>query len=154
QIGQVFGSARVPTDVAPEDAFDTILTTRGYLSPGISFPMVVYGGSGEDTFQVYSNQAELRLDGDADNDTFVVRAFALQSGAGFSTSGKTILDSGAGNDVIQYNVNAPLSIDGGSGYDKVVVLGTEKNDNFVITNQGIFGAGLHVTYDNVESVEV
>src|SRR5262249_42813142 len=154
QIGQVFGSARVPADVAVEDQFDTILTTRGYLSRGNSFPMVVYGGTGDDIFQVYSNQAELRLDGDAGNDSFILRAFALQSGAGFSTSGKTILNAGAGNDSIEYNLNAAVSIDGGTGYDKVVGLGTEKNDAFVVSAQGIFGAGLNVTYDNVESVEV
>src|SRR5262249_54449160 len=105
-------------------------------------------------FQVYSNQAELRLDGDDGNDTFIVRAFALQGGAGFSTSGKTILNAGAGDDQIQYNANAPVSIDGGQGYDKVVVIGTELADSFVVTNKGIFGAGLNVTYDNVESVEV
>ena len=154
QIGQVFGSARMPADVAPEDAFNTILTTCGYLSPGISFPTVIYGGSGNDNFQIYSNQAELRLDGDDGNDSFVVRSFALASGAGYSTSGKTILNAGAGDDSIQYNANAPVSIDGGSGYDKVVVLGTEQSDAFVVTDQGIYGAGLNVTYANVESVEV
>ena len=35
------------------------------------------GGTGNDEFTVYSNQAELRLEGDDDNDLFVVRAFAL-----------------------------------------------------------------------------
>src|SRR5262249_4461641 len=154
QIGQVYGSARIPSDVAPEDQFDTILTTRGYLSRGNSFPIVAYGGTGDDTFQVYSNQAELRLDGDDGNDSFIVRAFALTSGAGFSASGKTVVDSGAGDHLIQYNAHAPVGIDGGTGYDKVVVMGTEKDDNFAVTDQGIFGAGLHVTYDNVESVEV
>src|SRR5262249_13132058 len=135
----VFGTARTPPDVAAEDQFDTILTTRGYLSRGNTFPMVVYGGSGDDNFQVYRNQGELRLDGDGGNDNFIVRAFALQSGAGFSTSGKTSLNSGAGNDSIQYNLNAAVSIDGGTGYDSVVVIGTEKNDAFVVSAQGIFG---------------
>src|SRR5262249_24233144 len=57
QIGQVFGSARLPSDVALPDQFGTLLTTRGYLSRGISVPMVIHGGTGDDTFQVYSNQA-------------------------------------------------------------------------------------------------
>ena len=51
--------------------------TRGYLSPGISAPLVALGGAGEDEFTVYSNQAELRLEGEDGNDLFVVRAFAL-----------------------------------------------------------------------------
>ena len=32
---------------------------------------------GDDTFTVYSNQAPLRLEGDDDNDLFIVRGFAL-----------------------------------------------------------------------------
>jgi len=35
-----------------------------------------------------------------------------------------------------------------------VVIGTELNDNFVITKDGVFGAGLNVRYDNIESLEV
>ena len=35
------------------------------------------GGTGNDEFIVYSNQAELRLEGHDDNDLFIVRAFAL-----------------------------------------------------------------------------
>ena len=54
-----------------------IATTRGYLSPGISAPLVALGGTGNDQFTVYSNQAELRLEGEDGNDLFVVRAFAL-----------------------------------------------------------------------------
>ena len=54
-----------------------IATTRGWLSPGTNAPLVAQGGTGNDEFTVYSNQAELRLEGDDDNDLFVVRAFAL-----------------------------------------------------------------------------
>src|SRR5262249_52357733 len=57
QIGQVFATARAPADAAPEDAFNTILTSRGYVSPDISIPTVIYGGTGDDNFQVYSNHA-------------------------------------------------------------------------------------------------
>src|SRR5262249_60235707 len=45
QIGQLFGSARLPNDVLVEDGFDTTLTTRGYLSRGISAAMTVRGGN-------------------------------------------------------------------------------------------------------------
>jgi len=34
-----------------------------------------------------------------------------------------------------------------------VVIGTEFDDNFVITKDGVFGAGLNVRYDNIESLE-
>ena len=62
--------------------------------------------------------------------------------------------AGGGEDEVSYNVNAPVSIDGGTGFDKIVVLGTEFADDIVITAKGIFGAGLNVRYTTVEVVEV
>ena len=196
-------------------------TTRGWLSPGISAPMLVHGGTGNDEFTVYSNQAALRLEGDDDNDLFVVRAFALAAvvdydwnddgtidladlyadntaypatgygdtngdgvinladaeltvgdftddvivtdengvavpkiGRGFSVAKEPDIRTGGGDDEVQYNVNAPVSVDGGTGIDKLVILGTEFADDIVITDHGIFGAGLNVRYDNIEIVEV
>jgi hypothetical protein len=142
QIGQIFGSPRnLGPNIAPTDVFGTIATTRGYLSRGTSAPLVAEGGSGDDVFQVYSNQAALRLEGNDGNDLFVVRAFALAetnldgtiqtdgNGVAIRKGGSLIGDQrapgGAGNDFIEYSLNAPVSIDGGSGFDKVLVLGTE-----------------------------
>ena len=42
-----------------------IATTRGWLSPGTHAPLIAQGGTGNDEFTVYSNQAELRLEGRA-----------------------------------------------------------------------------------------
>ena len=168
QVGQVFGplvnaDGRIAFDLgaAPSDDFSEwiIRTTLGFLSPGATFPLVAQGGTGDDAFIVYSNQAELRLEGDADNDEFLVRSFALadefgQPLIGSSTEGQTNILPGEGDDIIQYNINAPVSIDGGTGFDKVVVLGTEFEDDFVISEDGIFGGGVNTRYDNVEVVEV
>src|SRR5213078_1733765 len=82
QIGQIFGNKRdsEPTEGAllPFETFPVLIpTTRGWLSPGTDAPLNATGGTGNDQFTVYSNQAELRLDGDDDNDIFVVRAFAI-----------------------------------------------------------------------------
>src|SRR2546429_9197770 len=63
--------------LTPQDVFGTVATTRGWLSAGSSQPLVAKGGTGDDTFTVYSNQATLRLEGEDGNDLFVVRAFAL-----------------------------------------------------------------------------
>jgi hypothetical protein len=137
---------------------------------------VAEGGSGDDTFSVYSNQAVLRLEGDDGNDLFTVRAFALAQTdpvtgdivwidpvqeiaqprltKGFSTAAETAIRTGAGNNQVEYNINAPVSVDGGAGFDKLVVLGTEFADHIVVTDKGIFGAGLTVTYQNIEVLEV
>ena len=66
--------------------------------------------------------------------------------SGFSTAAETDIRTGAGTNQVQYNINAPVSIDGGNGFDKVVVLGTEFADHIVVTEKAIYGAGLAVTY--------
>ena len=160
QVGQVFGAERIPPAVAPGDEIATIYTTKGWLSRGVTFPMVVYGGSGNDTMQVYANQAELRLEGNAGDDTFIIRAFALADPLtgevlkDLSTAAQAAALGGDGNDLIQYTVNAPVDIDGGTGFNRIVVLGTEFSDNFAISEEGIFGAGLHITFENVQSITV
>src|SRR6185436_16878739 len=79
QIGQIFGTKRdTGANLASADVFPSVIaTTRGYLSPGTGAPRVALGGLGNDQFTVYSNQAQLRLEGEDGNDLFVVRAFAL-----------------------------------------------------------------------------
>ena len=47
-----------------------------------------------------------------------------------------------------------MSVEGGAGFDKLVILGTEFADDIAITDKGIFGAGLNVRYTTVEVVEV
>jgi hypothetical protein len=74
--------------------------------------------------------------------------------SGFSTAAETEIRTGAGQNQVQYNINAPVSIDGGTGFDKVVVLGTEFADHIVVTDTGVYGAGLTVTYENVEVLEI
>ena len=173
QIGQVFGSKRDVANggLAASDVFPVLIaTTQGWLSPGTHAPLIAQGGSGNDQFIVYSNQAELRLEGDDGNDSFTVRAFALAEVAngaivlganglpkpalGASTARPLDIRGGAGDDDVTYNVNAPVSLDGGTGFNKVVVLGTEFADQIVITAAGILGAGVNVRYSNMQVIEV
>jgi hypothetical protein len=155
QIGQVFGADRKPADgtVAVGDEIRTVETTMGYLSRGISYATTVYGAKGDDQFIVYSNQASLKMYGAEGSAEFVVRAFVLADKSGVSTSDTTIT-GGSGDTHVEYNINAPVSIQGGKGVNTVVVLGTEKDDNFVITKDGVRGAGLNTTFTNVQKVEV
>ena len=340
QIGQVYGMRRddAHSGLSPPDWFPTIATTRGYLSTGSSAPIVAQGGSGDDSFTVYSNHAALRLEGNDGNDLFAVQAFALaktradgsiimgplftgsvtinsatstitrstgsfiadgfavgqtlvvkgagatndnrtttayvisavtattitlartlttlpplgQSGAftvslssgplarsgltisaagssstitrtdggsfltdgflvgqtvalagagsndnlagvpyvitavtastltvssvltagtyagatvsgvlpspmltsGFSTAAQTDIRTGGGDNQVQYNINAPVSVDGGTGFNKLVVLGTEFADHIVVTATAIYGAGIQVAFRNISVVEV
>jgi hypothetical protein len=103
-------------------------TTR--VGQGISFPTVVYGTG--NTLHVYGNQAELRLEGNDGSDEFVVRAFALASNLTAQTTAAAT-EIGRRQRFHQYNVNAPWTWTAG-GFDKLVILGTEFGDNFVITD--------------------
>ena len=60
------------------DVFPVLIAMDPRLAePGHAGAAGAQGGSGNDEFVVYSNQAELRLEGDDGNDSFIVRAFAL-----------------------------------------------------------------------------
>ena len=53
------------------------------------------------------------------------------------------------------NVEKPhhnINIDGGDGYDTLVVTGTELNDDFIITKDGVFGAGLPISFSAIEKL--
>ncbi|EMI55710.1 calcium-binding protein [Rhodopirellula sallentina] len=144
QIGQVFsGNPNDTGGVAVEDQI-ALLDLKGdnFLSHGISMPMVIYGGDGGDKFTVFSNKAAIRLEGEGGNDEFIIRAFIID--------GETVIEGGDGEDTIRYNINAPVSINGGDGTDTVTAVGTEADDSFVLTEDGVFGAGLNVTIDGVE----
>jgi Ca2+-binding RTX toxin-like protein len=158
QVGQIFRSQRTPAEanikVNPfDDTFATIETTRGFLSNGISEPMTINGGLGNDLFTVFHNKAVLQLNGEGGDDTFEIRAFALV-GSQEPQRERTDLSGGEGADLVMYVVNAPVNIDGGDGFDTVVVIGTEFGDDFVVTEDGVFGAGLTVSFVNIESLRV
>ena len=158
QIGQLYQTDRgnptgLGAGIGLPDLFVTIETTKGWLSNGISIPMTIHGGDAGDTFVVFHNIAELGLDGGEGDDTFIIQAFALQ-GSKDDNRGKTDVSGGAGNDLIQYAVNAPVDIDGGGGFNTVIIIGTEFNDDFVVTPDGVFGAGLFVDFRNIQALEV
>jgi Ca2+-binding RTX toxin-like protein len=124
-----------------------------YLSAGVSFKTTARGGEGDDTFRVYRNVGELTLEGQDGNDEFVVRGFVtLDSGA--AQQADTTISGGGDADLIEYAINAPVHVDGGDGFDTMLVLGTPFGDVFVVTNAGVFGAGRSVSYENLESITV
>jgi hypothetical protein len=132
---------------------ETTQITRGFLSNGVSASTVLYGGTGNDNFTVYSNKAELFLFGDEDDDTFTVRAF-VKVDPNDPKAPYTNINGGQGADFIAFTVNAPVRIDGGDGFDTLTVIGTEFGDDFVINDQGVYGAGLFVSYTGLEKIVV
>ncbi|MEY2518221.1 MAG: large repetitive protein, partial [bacterium] len=157
QVGQVFASARdgfnPDNGLDPMDYFKTTLTTRGWLSNGISRSATLFGGTGNDNFTVYHNLAELFLFGEEDDDTFLIRAF-VRVNPNDPKAPFTNVNGGQGADFISYTVNAPVRVEGGDGLDTLTIVGTEFGDDFVVTDRGVFGAGLFVTYAGIEKLVV
>ncbi len=136
-----------------EPDYGTVHTTKGYLSAGNHYYMRLSGDDGNDFFSIYSNLAELRLEGGNDNDRFIIRAFALADPLD-PHQAQTHLDAGTGEDYIEYNINALLTISGGDGFDTVIAVGTEFADVFIVTQNGITGAGLNIVIEpDTESIE-
>ena len=73
---------------------------------------------------------------------------------GFSTAAESDIRTGSGQNQVEYNMNAPVSVDGGAGFDKLVILGTEYADHIVVTAKAIYGVGVSVTYTNIEVLEI
>ena len=135
------------------DYFSTTQTTRGFLSNGVSETANLYGGDGNDSFIVYSNKAEVFLYGEDGDDTFLIRAFVRVDPDDPKTP-YTNINAGQGADLVSYTVRDPVNIDGGDGFDTLIVLGTEMGDDFVINASGIFGGGLFITYGAIEKLVV
>ncbi len=154
QVGQIFKSPReANANLSLADHAETTLTTRGYLTNGVSFDATINGGDGNDSFTVYHNKKPINLFGDADNDTFVIRSF-VRVDPNDTKAPFTNINGGQGADFISYTVNAPVRIEGGDGFDTLTVVGTEFGDDFVVTSTGVFGGGLFVTFSGIERVVV
>lgn len=125
QVGQLFGNPRTPPHVAAGDELRTRgVEGRGPMSVGVSHEADLRGGAGDDIFTVFSNVADLTLEGISGDNLFVLRAFILE--------GTVDAAGGDGNDRFEYVQNENVSVDGGDGYNTMAIIGTELSDGFVI----------------------
>ncbi|MFP6691597.1 MAG: hypothetical protein VB875_01160, partial [Pirellulales bacterium] len=171
-VGRVIKTKTVDVD----GQFVEIIDGLNGITPGVSFNATFFGGRGDDYFEVNHNVGTLNLFGEAGDDTFFLKGQLQErpGGAGGAGSGRNVeelagglITAGAGdtqnniqpddNDVlIDFVENNRVEIYGGSGFDTVVVSGTQLDDEFYIFNdndgrQFLFGAGLKM--ENVQGVE-
>jgi len=180
RIGQMFNSERnITYGVSIDDPIQYTLTTKGFLSDGCSHPVTINGGFGNDTFDVLRNKCVLDLNGDSGNDNFVIRSFVapeilpngtindVTNSIGIKTCGSTTMEDrgedfncGDNSVVVEvpanpdYLVNSLVDVDGGTGTDRLTLLGTEFGDQYVIDDQRIFGGGLAVKFSNIDRLDV
>lgn len=114
---------------------------------GTSFLMTINGGDDSDDFEVNRNTAELFLNGQNGDDVFVLNTLI--------TGGDSTVDSGSGTDTITYLQNSPVHINGGDGFDTIIVNGSKLDDVFIITGTTVEVVGSRVVdYVEIESLEV
>ena len=141
-IGQMFKSDRkntVEANVADLDEFDTTATSQGFVSNGVQHATSIEGGAGNDTFTLLHTSAALSLLGGAGNDTFNIQS--LQH-----------VDSN-GN-LAGIVMNGPVSVIGGVGHDTLNLAGSDGDDDFVITEEGMQSSGVSVQSVSIEQNNV
>ncbi len=112
--------------------------------------MTVNAGDGDDNIYVFGNSSVLNLNGDDGDDTFYIFASLHEN-----TSNVDPGNSGpAGNTIYSYRNNGAVNIDGGAGHDRVFIFGTVLNDIITIDGNKVTGAGVDVTFTNIEELIV
>ena len=53
-----------------------------------------------------------------------------------------------------YLVNSLVDIDGGTGNDRLTIVGTEFGDKYVVQDGKIFGGGLTIKFTNIQRLDV
>ena len=114
----------------------------------MSFDTSLFGGAGAATFTVFRNTAPLHMFGGSGDATFTIRAF-IQEGSVTST-----ILGGSGANLIKYVLNAPVDVTGGTGTNTLIIIGTEADDQIVVTKDGVFGIGVHVNYTHIQQLTI
>ena len=161
----------------------TTLDSRGipvvdfdHTTPGVTSRAQVFGGTGNDEFEINYNKAEIWLYGESGDDTFIVNTFLVskvpneteaQKKAKMPKARELIGGLGANKydvktkdtpqntaELYDYLQSANVNIDGGPGIDTIVINGTPIGDVFVVAKNYIAGAGRFLNFENIERVEV
>ncbi|MCQ2104647.1 MAG: hypothetical protein MJZ26_02540 [Fibrobacter sp.] len=139
-VGQLYNSDRVPgtsANIQPVDKFNAVKTNEAsYLSDGVSSKtkLNIEGGSGADEFVALNNAGSLSMSGGCGDDTFSVYSFRKEDGV-------TPFDRGA------------MTIDGGKDTDTLNVRGTDAEDVFVVTKEGMLSDLVAIKAAGVESTQ-
>ncbi|BAN68243.1 DUF4347 domain-containing protein [endosymbiont of unidentified scaly snail isolate Monju] len=144
-----------------------LVTAVKRITNGVSFPSRFYGGTGDDYFEVNHNIAEIFLYGQEDDELFYIKALlttpALNPDGLSPDDDINVANDGEGADTLVYVKNAPINIFGGSGFDTLVVVGTEIDDTFYVFTemvngrevQRVYGAGLNIpTIEGIERLRL
>jgi hypothetical protein len=137
---------------------------------GVSAETFIYGGAGNDRFEINHNRAVLWLFGEEDDDRFVQYSFLVDLNSTtlpLSSQDNVTLSGGSGSNEYQLGDPGPLGstryvwlqnnlvhIEGGSGTDTFVIVGSPLADYFILTANYLLGGGLNTTFSGIEVLEL
>jgi len=143
----------IATVATTPDQFGIPVVNFEQTTRGSSAKASIYGGDGNDEFNVNHNEAELFLYGENGDDVFAVFTFLVLKDEANNDVNLTTLDGGEGHNSYEYLQNAPVHVNGGAGNDTLIITGTPIADVFIVTDKYVAGAGRQVLIeDNVEKV--
>ena len=164
-FGQVYDTKRdgfANLTTREQSEVDVRRTSMGYLSTGNKKDLTAHGMDGNDAFYVQSNKGQLQLTGDAGNDYFSIRSFLLEeegkdprlpkceTSSSTCERNTTEMVGAKDDDYMQYDANAPVAVDGGEGFNTLVIIGTGIGDTYVIDQISVFGAGRTTEAINIQ----
>ena len=143
-VGQLYNSARTNTEAAKIqniDEFNSVETNEeSFLSDGVTAGtrLNLEGGSGSDDFVALNNVGTLNMSGGKDDDKFSVYSFRQKEKVG---------------DEYKAFERGAVLIDGGKGNDSLNIRGTDDDDTFVVTKEGMLSDLVAIKAAGVESTQ-
>jgi hypothetical protein len=127
------------------------------MTNGNSASLFVVAGSGNNFYRVNHNRAKLYLGGGGGDNTFQLMTFLVLKENPDNPDEVTnliTLFGGSGNNRYEYLQNAPVMINGGSGSNTLIIVGTPLDDKFIITRTYVAGAGRIVNFRNIQTIQI
>ncbi|MBR6125510.1 calcium-binding protein, partial [Candidatus Saccharibacteria bacterium] len=145
-VGQLYNSKRTTDETSARiqavDVFHSVATNEeSYLSDGVTdgTKLNLEGGSGSDGFVALNNVGVLNMSGGKDDDQFSIYSFRQS-------------EKNADKTYKAFERGAVL-IDGGKGNDTLNIRGTDDDDTFVVTKEGMLSDLVAVKAAGVESTQ-
>ena len=148
QVGQIVDDNPVELRRPLSGAVDSPTPRCGRLTNGVSFPATINGGRGDDRFNVFHNLAALHAQRRAGRRRLRRSAPSSRSTSRPPSTPARAATSSSTSSTRRSRSTAATASTASS------LIGTEADDKFVITADGIYGGGRFITYVEVETVEV
>lgn len=153
-VGQLFNAKRseVTSNVSDDFPIETVLTTTGYVSNGNSHPVSITAGAGNDAVLVSRNRQVVDLNMGSGDDNVVIQSHVHMPMSSLPASRDAFFV--VKDEDPDYIINSLVSVDGGTHMDNLVVVGTEADDSYFVSDSAVMGGGVSVSFRSIDTLDV